>query len=95
MPGRNGTRSAISAATVRIASARSAMVCDEGSPVEPPIEMPCEPEASCQWTSRRSESWSTAPSAVNGVTSGAIDPVIEAGSERNDTWISSGAGGVR
>ena len=65
-----------SSATVRIAATRSSMVCALGSPVEPPIEMPCVPWASCQLTRLARLSWSTSPSAVNGVTSGAIEPVI-------------------
>jgi hypothetical protein len=47
VPGTKGTRSAISAAAVLIDAARSAVVCALGSPVEPPSEMPWEPEASC------------------------------------------------
>ena len=83
VPGTNGTRSPTSSATTRMAAIRSATVCALGSPVEPPIEMPCEPASSCHRTSARMPSWSTSPSAVKGVTIGAIDPRTEAGSERN------------
>lgn len=43
VPGRNGTWSATSSLTIRIASARSATVWALGSPVDPPKEMPCVP----------------------------------------------------
>ena len=43
VPGRNGTRPSIAAAAARITAIRSATVCEVGSPVEPPTEMPCEP----------------------------------------------------
>ena len=35
---------------LRMAAMRSATVCALGSPVDPPIEMPCEPDASCHRT---------------------------------------------
>src|SRR5215469_6700172 len=83
VPGTNGTRSAISAAEALIAAARSAVLCADGSPVEPPSEMPWLPDSSCQRIRPRSPSVSGAPSAVNGETTGAIDPRIRAGSLLN------------
>src|SRR5215469_6162657 len=83
VPGTNGTRSAISAAEALIAAARSAVLCADGSPVEPPSEMPWLPDSSCQRIRLRSPSVSGAPSAVNGETTGAIDPRMLAGSLLN------------
>src|SRR5689334_7394856 len=83
VPGTNGTRSAISSAAALIAAARSFVDCADGSPVDPPSEMPCEPDSSCQRIRFRSPSRSGAPSAANGDTTGAIDPRIWAGSLRN------------
>src|SRR5580692_11254484 len=85
VPGTNGTRSPISSAAALIAAARSAVLCADGSPVEPPSEMPWLPDSSCQRIRLRSPSVSGAPSAVNGETTGAIDPRIFAGSLRNRT----------
>ena len=79
VPGTNGTRSAISSAAALIAAARSAVVWALGSPVEPPSEMPWLPDSSCQRTRLRSASRSGAPSAVNGETTGAIEPRMVAG----------------
>jgi hypothetical protein len=45
----------------RIAAIRSPTVCALGSPVEPPSEMPCEPDSSCNATNARRLSWSTSP----------------------------------
>src|SRR6185437_17154611 len=61
----------------------SAADCADGSPVDPPSEIPCEPDSSCQRIRFRSPSRSGAPSAANGETTGAIDPRIWAGSLRN------------
>jgi hypothetical protein len=49
------------------------------------MEMPCEPDSSCQRTRPRNESRSSAPSSVNGVMTGAIEPRMRAGSLRNFT----------
>jgi hypothetical protein len=76
-------RSATTEAASRIASARSARVCALGSPVEPPSEIPCEPLASWNSISRRSPAGSGAPSRANGVTTGAMEPRMRAGSSRN------------
>src|SRR6516162_861458 len=62
---------------------RSWSDCALGSPVEPPSEMPCEPESSCQLIRRRRPSVSSCPSPVNGVTTGAMDPRRLGGSLRN------------
>src|SRR5580692_689399 len=83
VPGTNGTRSAISSAAALIAAARSAVDCADGSPVDPPSEIPWEPDSSCQRIRFRSPSVSAAPSAVNGDTTGAIEPRIAAGSLLN------------
>ena len=83
VPGTNGTRSAISSATATIALARSAVDWALGSPVDPPSEMPWLPDSSCQRTRPRSDSRSGRPSAVNGETTGAIEPRMRAGSLRN------------
>src|SRR6185437_10301014 len=83
VPGTNGTRSPISSAATRIAAARSAADCADGSPVDPPSEIPCDPDSSCQRIRFRSPSRSGAPSAANGETTGAIDPRTVAGSLRN------------
>ena len=50
VPGTTGTRPATASTTVRMAAARSSMVCALGSPVDPPMEMPFEPWAICQCT---------------------------------------------
>jgi hypothetical protein len=65
-----------------MAAARSSTVCALGSPVDPPMEMPFEPWAICQCTRLARLAWSTSPSAVNGVTTGAIEPVISWGRVR-------------
>src|SRR5215469_237587 len=80
VPGTNGTRSPISRAAARMAAARSAVDWALGSPVEPPREMPWLPDSSCQRMRLRRDSRSGAPSAVKGETTGAIDPLIPAGS---------------
>lgn len=85
VPGTKGTRSAISAAAALIAAARSAVLCADGSPVDPPSEIPWLPDSSCQRIRLRSPSRSGAPSAVNGETTGAMEPLIVAGSLRNRT----------
>ena len=43
VPGTNGTRPSIAAAAARITAIRSATVCEVGSPVDPPTEMPWVP----------------------------------------------------
>src|SRR6201986_2375033 len=83
VPGTNGTGSAISSAAALIAAARSLVDCADGSPVDPPSEMPCEPDSSCQRIRLRSPSVSAAPSAANGEPPGAVDPRTLAGSLRN------------
>src|SRR5580693_5432254 len=85
VPGTKGTRSLISSAAALIAVARSVVVCADGSPVDPPREMPCDPDSSCQRISARSPSRSGAPSAVNGETTGAMEPRIWAGAFLNLT----------
>ena len=87
VPGTNGTRSAISSAAALIAVARSVVDCADGSPVDPPREMPWLPDSSCQRIRLRSPSRSAAPSAVNGDTTGAIEPRILAGSLLNRTRL--------
>src|SRR5580693_8037086 len=87
VPGTNGTRSAISSAAALIAVARSVVDCADGSPVDPPREMPWLPDSSCQRIRLRSPSRSAAPSAVNGDTTGAIEPRILAGSLLNRTSL--------
>src|SRR5699024_6543107 len=74
-----------SSAAARIASARSSILWALGSPVDPPIEIPWEPLASCQRINRRRLAVSSAPSAVNGVITGPSEPVICLGSLRNFT----------
>ena len=83
MPGKNGTRSATVRAVTSSTASRSSTDCVLGSPVEPWTEMPCEPDSICHSISLASASRSTAPCSSNGVTTGAIEPRICAGSERN------------
>ena len=63
-------------------------LCAPGSPVEPPIETPWVPLASCHSTRFARLSWSTAPSAVNGVIRGTIDPRISCGVLRKRMSVS-------
>src|SRR5579863_8295677 len=86
VPGTKGTLSLISSAAALIAVARSVVVCADGSPVDPPREMPCDPDSSCQRISARSPSRSGAPSAVNGETTGAMEPRIWAEAFLNFTF---------
>ncbi len=74
MPGRNGTRSAIAFAPARRTAIRSSTVCEIGSPVEPPIEIPCEPCSICQSIREETAAKSMLPSSWKGVTSGVMAP---------------------